>query len=116
MCSSDLFALYYMLLESVELRQAPFFGWIQNLSAPDPYYVLPVINGLIMLGAQWLTPASPGMDPLQQRLMKTMPLIFAVLFLFFPAGLVLYYAVNGGLGLLQQWIITRRFAASERPA
>ncbi len=64
-----------------------------------------------MLGAQWLTPASPGMDPLQQRLMKTMPLIFAVLFLFFPAGLVLYYAVNGGLGLLQQWIITRRFAA-----
>ena len=71
---------------------------------------------LIMLGAQWLTPASPGMDPLQQRLMKTMPLIFAVLFLFFPAGLVLYYAVNGGLGLLQQWIITRRFAASERPA
>ncbi len=110
------FALYYMLLESVELRQAPFFGWIQNLSAPDPYYVLPVINALIMLGAQWLTPASPGMDPLQQRLMKTMPLIFAVLFLFFPAGLVLYYAVNGGLGLLQQWIITRRFAASERPA
>jgi YidC/Oxa1 family membrane protein insertase len=56
------------------------------------------------------------MDPLQQRLMKTMPLIFAVLFLFFPAGLVLYYAVNGGLGLLQQWIITRRFAAAERPA
>ncbi|HEX4479176.1 MAG TPA: membrane protein insertase YidC [Rudaea sp.] len=110
------FALYYMLLESVELRQAPFFGWIQNLSAPDPYYVLPVINALIMLGAQWLTPASPGMDPLQQRLMKTMPLIFAVLFLFFPAGLVLYYAVNGGLGLLQQWIITRRFAAAERPA
>jgi YidC/Oxa1 family membrane protein insertase len=110
------FALYYMLLESVELRQAPFFGWIQNLSAPDPFYVLPVINALIMLGAQWLTPASPGMDPLQQRLMKTMPLIFAVLFLFFPAGLVLYYAVNGGLGLLQQWIITRRFAAAERPA
>jgi YidC/Oxa1 family membrane protein insertase len=110
------FALYYMLLESVELRQAPFFGWIQNLSAPDPYYVLPVINALIMLGAQWLTPASPGMDPMQQRLMKTMPLIFAVLFLFFPAGLVLYYAVNGGLGLLQQWIITRRFAAIERPA
>ena len=111
------FALYYMLLESVELRQAPFFGWIQNLSAPDPYYVLPIINALIMLGAQWLTPASPGMDPLQQRLMKTMPLIFAVLFLFFPAGLVLYYAVNGGLGLLQQWIITRRFAAAAaRPA
>jgi len=110
------FALYYVLLESVELRQAPFFGWIQNLSAPDPYYVLPVINAAIMLGAQWLAPVSPGMDPLQARMMKTLPLIFAVLFLFFPAGLVLYYAVNGGLGLLQQWIITRRHSVAERPA
>lgn len=109
------FALYYVLLESVELRQAPFFGWIQNLSAPDPYYVLPIINAAIMLGAQWLAPASPGMDPLQQRMMKTMPLIFAVLFLFFPAGLVLYYTVNGGLGLLQQWVITRRLQAAEKP-
>ena len=69
-----------------------------------------------MLGAQWLTPASPGMDPMQARMMKTMPLVFAVLFLFFPAGLVLYYAVNGGLGLLQQWIITRRIAAAATPA
>ena len=110
------FALYYVLLESVELRQAPFFGWIQNLSAPDPYFVLPIINAAIMLGAQWLAPTSPGMDPLQARMMKTLPLIFAVLFLFFPAGLVLYYAVNGGLGLLQQWIITRRHASAERPA
>ncbi|MEP6483659.1 MAG: membrane protein insertase YidC [Rudaea sp.] len=110
------FALYYVLLESVELRQAPFFGWIQNLSAPDPYFVLPVINAAIMLGAQWLAPTSPGMDPLQARMMKTLPLIFAVLFLFFPAGLVLYYAVNGGLGLLQQWVITRRHAVTERPA
>ena len=110
------FALYYVLLESVELRQAPFFGWIQNLSAPDPYYVLPVINAAIMLGAQWLAPVSPGMDPLQARMMKTLPLIFAVLFLFFPAGLVLYYAVNGGLGLLQQWVITRRHSVAERPA
>jgi YidC/Oxa1 family membrane protein insertase len=110
------FALYYVLLESVELRQAPFFGWIQNLSAPDPYYVLPIINAAIMLGAQWLAPVSPGMDPLQARMMKTLPLIFAVLFLFFPAGLVLYYAVNGGLGLLQQWIITRRHSITERPA
>jgi YidC/Oxa1 family membrane protein insertase len=110
------FALYYVLLESVELRQAPFFGWIQNLSAPDPYYVLPIINGAIMLGAQWLSPTSPGMDPMQARMMKTMPLIFAVLFLFFPAGLVLYYAVNGGLGLLQQWIITRRLETAEAKA
>jgi YidC/Oxa1 family membrane protein insertase len=110
------FALYYVLLESVELRQAPFFGWIQNLSAPDPWYVLPIINGAVMLGAQFLSPTSPGMDPLQARMMKTMPLIFAVLFLFFPSGLVLYYAVNGGLGLLQQWIITRRLQAAEARA
>ena len=110
------FALYYVLLESVELRQAPFFGWIQNLSAPDPYYVLPLLNAAVMLGTQWLSPASPGMDPMQQRMMKAMPLIFAVLFLFFPAGLVLYYAVNGGLGLLQQWIITKRMAAADAKA
>jgi len=110
------FALYYVLLESVELRQAPFFGWIQNLSAPDPWYVLPAINLAVMLGAQWLTPTSPGMDPLQARMMKTMPLIFGILFMFFPAGLVLYYAVNGGLGLLQQWIITRRLQAAEARA
>jgi len=110
------FALYYVLLESVELRQAPFFGWIQNLSAPDPYFVLPIINGAIMLGTQWLSPASPGMDPVQQRMMKAMPLIFAVLFLFFPAGLVLYYAVNGGLSLLQQWVITKRLQLAEAKA
>ena len=108
------FALYYVLLESVELRQAPFFGWIQNLSAPDPYYVLPIINAAIMVGAQLLSPNSPGMDPMQAKMMKAMPLIFAVLFLFFPAGLVLYYAVNGGLSLLQQWIITRRMQAAEK--
>jgi len=110
------FALYYVLLESVELRQAPFFGWIQNLSAPDPYFVLPLINGAIMIGTQWLSPASPGMDPVQQRMMKAMPLIFAVLFLFFPAGLVLYYAVNGGLSLLQQWIITKRMQMADAKA
>jgi YidC/Oxa1 family membrane protein insertase len=107
------FALYYVLLESVELRQAPFFGWIQNLSAPDPYFVLPILNFAVMFGTQLLSPASPGMDPMQQRMMKTMPLIFAVLFAFFPAGLVLYYTVNGGLSLLQQWIITKRLQAAD---
>ncbi|MGH8041834.1 MAG: membrane protein insertase YidC [Rudaea sp.] len=110
------FALYYVLLESVELRQAPFFGWIQNLSAPDPYYILPIFNAAIMGGAMLLTPASPGMDPAQQRMMKFMPLAFSVLFFWFPSGLVLYYAVNGGLGLLQQWIITRRIEAAEAKA
>lgn len=110
------FALYYVLLESVELRQAPFFGWIQNLSAPDPYYILPIFNAAIMGGAMLLTPPSPGMDPAQQRMMKFMPLAFSVLFFWFPSGLVLYYAVNGGLGLLQQWIITRRIEAAEAKA
>jgi len=110
------FALYWVLLESVELRQAPFFGWIQNLSAPDPYFVLPAINFAVMFGTQLLAPAGAGMDPMQQRMMKTMPLIFAVLFAFFPAGLVLYYAVNGGLGLLQQWIITKRLEQADAKA
>lgn len=110
------FALYYVLLESVELRQAPFFGWIHNLSAPDPYFVLPIVNALIMIGSQYLMPASPGMDPTQAKMMKVMPVMFAVLFLFFPAGLVLYYTVNGGLSLLQQWIITKRIQASEAHA
>lgn len=110
------FALYYVLLESVELRQAPFFGWIHNLSAPDPYYILPIVNAAVMLGAQLLSPNSPGMDPMQAKMMKAMPLVFAVLFLFFPAGLVLYYTVNGGLSLLQQWIITRRIQAADQKA
>lgn len=102
------FALYYVLLESVELRQAPFFGWIHNLSAPDPWFILPILNAAIMGATTWLSPASPGMDPMQAKMMKVMPLMFAVLFLFFPAGLVLYYTVNGGLSLLQQWVITKR--------
>ena len=109
------FALYWVLLESVELRQAPFIGWIQNLTAPDPYYVLPVLNGLVMIATTMLTP-SAGMDPTQAKMMKIMPVVFSVLFAFFPAGLVLYYTVNGGLGLLQQWIITRRIDAGEKAA
>ncbi|GAA0712435.1 membrane protein insertase YidC [Dokdonella soli] len=106
------FALYWVLLESVELRQAPFVGWIQNLTAPDPYFVLPVLNAAVMIATQYLTPTA-GMDPTQAKMMKIMPLVFSVLFAFFPAGLVLYYVVNGGLGLLQQWIITRRIDAGE---
>jgi YidC/Oxa1 family membrane protein insertase len=106
--------LYWVLLESVELRQAPFILWIKNLTAPDPYYILPVLNALTMLATQMLTPMT-GMDPLQQKMMKIMPLIFSVLFAFFPAGLVLYWTVNGALGLLQQWIITRRIEAGNKP-
>jgi len=101
------FALYWVLLESVELRQAPFILWIENLTAPDPYFVLPVLNAAAMLATQWLTPMT-GMDPMQARIMKFMPVIFSVLFAFFPAGLVLYWTANGILSLAQQWVITRR--------
>ena len=105
--------LYWVLLESVELRQAPFILWIHNLTAPDPYYVLPILNAATMLATQMLTPMT-GMDPLQAKMMKFMPLIFSVLFAFFPAGLVLYWTVNGALGLLQQWIITRRIESGDK--
>jgi len=108
------FALYWVLLESVELRQAPFVLWIQNLSAPDPYFVLPILNGLAMIATQWLTP-SAGMDPMQAKMMKIMPVAFSVLFAFFPAGLVLYWTVNGVLSLAQQWIITKRIEAGDKP-
>jgi len=109
------FALYWVLLESVELRQAPFIGWIQNLTAPDPYFVLPVLNAIVMIVTQHLTPTA-GMDPTQAKMMKVMPVVFSVLFAFFPAGLVLYYVVNGGLGLLQQWIITKRIESGDAKA
>jgi YidC/Oxa1 family membrane protein insertase len=109
------FALYWVLLESVELRQAPFFGWIQNLSAPDPYFILPILNAIQMFLTQRMTPAAPGMDPLQARMMKTMPLIFSVLLAFAPAGLTLYWTVFGWLSLLQLWIITKR-AGDASPA
>ncbi|MGA8278389.1 MAG: membrane protein insertase YidC [Rhodanobacteraceae bacterium] len=107
------FALYWVLLESVELRQAPFILWIHNLTAPDPYYVLPALNALAMLATQWLTP-NAGMDPMQAKMMKIMPLAFSVMFAFFPAGLVLYWTVNGTLSLAQQWVITRRIDAARK--
>ncbi len=105
-------ALYWVLLESVELRQAPFIGWIQNLSDKDPYFVLPVLNGITMYAAQKLAPAT-GMDPTQQKIMQMMPVVFGVMFAFFPAGLVLYWTVNGVLGLAQQWVITRRVESGQ---
>jgi YidC/Oxa1 family membrane protein insertase len=100
-------ALYWVLLESVELRHAPWILWIQNLTARDPYFVLPIINMATMYLTQLMTPMV-GMDPMQKRIMQIMPLAFGFLFAFFPAGLVLYWATNGLLGLLQQWVITRR--------
>jgi YidC/Oxa1 family membrane protein insertase len=107
-------ALYWVLLESVELRQAVFIpGWIDNISARDPYFILPVLNAVAMFASQKLTPTA-GMDPMQARLLQMMPLIFGVMFAFFPAGLVLYWTVNSVLSLAQQWIITRRIEAGEK--
>lgn len=104
-------ALYWTLLEAVELRHAPWIGWIQNLTAPDPYFILPVINIALMWLTQRLTPMV-GMDPMQQRIMQLMPLIFGVMMVFFPAGLVLYWVTNGALGLLQQWIMLKKYGGS----
>jgi YidC/Oxa1 family membrane protein insertase len=106
-------ALYWVLLESVELRQAPFIGWITNLSDKDPYFILPLLNGLAMYATQKLTPTA-GMDPMQARVMQMMPVVFAIMFAFFPAGLVLYWTINGVLGLAQQYIITKRIEAGEK--
>jgi YidC/Oxa1 family membrane protein insertase len=105
-------ALYWVLLESVELRQAPFILWIDNLSVRDPYFVLPLLNAAFMFATQRLTPMV-GMDPLQQKLMTAMPIVFSIMFAFFPAGLVLYWATNAGLSLAQQYYITRKIAAAD---
>ncbi len=99
-------ALYWVLLESVELRQAPFIFWIRDLSAYDPYFVLPLLMGASMFIQQRLNPAP--MDPIQQKVMMLLPVIFTVFFLFFPSGLVLYWFVNNTLSIAQQWVITRR--------
>lgn len=107
-------SLYWAILSSVELRHAPFFGWISDLSAADPYYVLPAIMGISMLIQSKLSPAPP--DPLQAKLMQLMPVIFSVVFFFFPAGLVLYSIVNNILSIAQQWYITRSQEAEQKGA
>lgn len=98
-------ALYWVLFESVELRQAPFILWIQDLSMKDPYYILPVIMGITMFIQQKLNPPPP--DPTQAKMMQFLPIFFTFIFLSFPAGLVLYWIVNNALSILQQWYITR---------
>ena len=103
-------ALYWVLLASVELRNAPFFGWITDLSAQDPYYILPVLMGATMIIQTWLNPTPP--DPVQAKVMKIMPVVFSVFFFFFPAGLVLYWLVNNILSIAQQWQITRMIERS----
>lgn len=99
-------ALYWVLLESVELRQAPFTLWINNLSAKDPYFILPLIMGVSMFIQQKLNPAPP--DPMQAKIMMSLPFVFTIFFAFFPAGLVLYWVVNNLISILQQWYITRK--------
>jgi YidC/Oxa1 family membrane protein insertase len=93
----------------VELRQAVWIpGWIDDLTARDPYFILPAVNMAVMWATQKLTP-TPGMDPMQKKMMQLMPIVFGVLMVFFPAGLVLYWVTNGALGLLQQWWNIRRY-------
>jgi len=99
-------ALYWVLLGSVELRHAPFFLWIIDLSVPDPYYILPLIMAATMVVQMRLSPVPP--DPVQAKIMKAMPLIFGVFFFFFPAGLVIYWIVNNVLSIGQQWYITKK--------
>ncbi len=99
-------ALYWVLLESVELRQAPFLLWIHDLSTKDPYYVLPLLMGATMFIQQKLNPPPP--DPVQAKVMMALPFIFTLFFAFFPSGLVLYWVTNSTLSILQQWYITRK--------
>jgi YidC/Oxa1 family membrane protein insertase len=104
-------ALYWVLLAAVEMRGAPFMLWIKDLSAQDPYYVLPIVMGITMVIQSKLNPTPP--DPIQAKVMMIMPVVFSVFFLFFPAGLVLYWLVNNILSIAQQWWITRRIEAGE---
>jgi YidC/Oxa1 family membrane protein insertase len=102
-------ALYWVLLESVEMRQTPFVLWIRDLSTPDPYFVLPIVMGITMYAQQLLNPQPP--DPVQRRIFMIMPVAFTAMFLFFPAGLVLYWVVNNILSILQQWRINQVIVA-----
>ncbi|TVQ69657.1 MAG: membrane protein insertase YidC [Oceanospirillales bacterium] len=99
-------ALYWVLMESVELRHAPFFLYIQDLSVMDPYFILPILMGVTMFLQQKLNPTPP--DPMQAKIMKMLPIVFTFFFLWFPAGLVLYWLVNNILSIAQQWYITRQ--------
>ena len=99
-------ALYWVLLESVQLRQAPFIFWIHDLSIKDPFYILPILMGLSMFAQQRLNPAPP--DPMQAKIMMFMPVVFTVMFLNFPSGLVLYWLTNNILGITQQWWVMKQ--------
>ena len=102
-------SFYWVLVESIELRQADFILWINDLTAMDPYFILPVLFGISMWIQQSLNPAPQ--DPAQAMMMKFFPLVFTVFFAFFPSGLVLYWVVNNVLSIAQQWYITRKMDA-----
>jgi len=99
------FAFYWVLIESVELRQAPFFLWVDDLSTRDPFFILPLINCLAMVMQMRLQPAPA--DPMQARVMKIMPIVFSAMFAFFPSGLVLYWTTNALFSIVQQWRINK---------
>jgi YidC/Oxa1 family membrane protein insertase len=104
-------SLYWVIIESVELRQAPFILWIHDLSLKDPYYVLPLLMGITIFIQQALGPKAP--DPTQRKIMMAMPVVFTALFLSFPAGLVLYWVVNNTLSILQQWYIMKHVVSKK---
>jgi YidC/Oxa1 family membrane protein insertase len=104
-------SLYWVLIETVELRQAPFLGWLEDLSAQDPFYLLPILYGITMKIQQSLNP--PPIDPVQARVMQMFPIMFTFFFLFFPSGLVLYWICNNTLSILQQWYITKKIASEK---
>lgn len=99
-------ALYWVIQASVEMRNAPWLGWIQDLASPDPFYILPIVMAVSMFIQTKLNPAPP--DPMQAKIMLFMPIIFSVMFFFFPSGLVLYWVVNNILSIGQQWVITKK--------
>ena len=104
-------ALYYVIMESVQLRHEPFIFWIQDLSVKDPLFILPLLMGVTMWVQQQLNPTPP--DPMQAKIMKMLPIFFTLLFMFFPAGLVLYWVVNNTLSIIQQYIITKQIEKAD---
>ena len=104
-------SLYWVLLASVEMRNAPWLGWIHDLASPDPFYILPVLMAVSMFIQTKLNPTPP--DPIQAKVMMFMPIAFSVMFFFFPAGLVLYWVVNNVLSIAQQWVITKKMEAGK---
>jgi len=99
-------SLYWVLLASVEMRNAPWLGWIHDLASPDPFFILPIVMAISMLIQTKLNPTPP--DPVQAKIMMYMPIVFSVMFFFFPSGLVLYWVVNNVLSIGQQWMITKK--------